>query len=46
MSVIAIIFLIIAVILLIVCLFVTFSCMIISGEISHEEEEKNTINYL
>lgn len=40
MSVIAIIFLIIAVILLIVCLFVTFSCMMISGEISHEEEEK------
>lgn len=46
MSVIAIIFLIIAVILLIVCLFVTFSCMMISGEISHEEEEKNIINYL
>lgn len=46
MSIIAIIFLIIAVILLIVCLFVTFSCMMISGEISHEEEEKNIINYL
>lgn len=46
MSIIAIIFLIIAVILLIVCLFVTFSCIMISGEISHEEEEKNIINYL
>lgn len=44
MNAIAIIFLIIAVILLIVCLFVTFSCMMISGEISHEEEEKNIIN--
>lgn len=46
MNAIAIIFLIIAGILLIVCLFVTFSCMMISGEISHEEEEKNIINYL
>ena len=38
MSVIAIIFLVVAVIVVIMFLFITFSCMMISGEISHEEE--------
>jgi hypothetical protein len=38
MSIFAVIFLVVAVILVIMFLFITFSCMMISGEISHEEE--------